>query len=202
MSDNPHSNVVALTGIYGSGKSTVASMLADFGAYVVKADDLAREAVMPGTPALKKIKEHFTDSVISPQGSLLRSKLAALIFNSAEKRSILEAITHPEIQRLAEDEFLAAQAGGAEVIVYDCPLLFESGLDELGFKKIILVVLDRDTCIERVLKRDSISREDALKRFSAQLPLERKMGKADIIIDNSSTLDSLRQTVQELYSSL
>ncbi len=202
MSTSWHQHAVALTGTIGSGKSTVAALFKKLGAYVVSADDLAREAVKKSSEGLKQVVELFGKEILTPDGELDRKKLGTIVFSDGEKRKKLEEITHPTIRRLAKEAYEVGFKKGYPLYVYDCPLLFEAKLDSMGFKKIVLIKADNKTCIERIMKRDGLSKEDAENRLRAQYPIEEKEKRADIIIDNSSTLQHLENEVKKLFDLL
>lgn len=202
MSTNWHAEAVALTGTIGSGKSTVAGILKSLGATVVSADELAREAVKPGSAELLQIAEKFGAQVLLPDGSLDRKKLGEIVFSDPAKRKALEAITHPVIKQLAAKAFEHAKVSGAKLIVYECPLLFEAKLEGEGFRKIVLVTAPAELCLSRMIKRDKLSESEAKKRIASQLPIEEKRLRSDIIIENSGSLDELKARVVRLYSEL
>lgn len=195
-------DVIAITGVSGSGKSEVVKLLAARGAYVVDADALAREVVLPGTAGLEQIRCVFGDSVLNPDGTLNRSALGKIIFGSPEQRAQLETILHPLIAAKAGALFSSSEAKRASVRVYDVPLLFEAGLHTQGFNKIIVVSAERETCISRIMARDNLSREAAEKRIFSQIPIEQKRAKADIVIANDGSREMLANQVDKIFESL
>ena len=202
MSTSWHSQAVTVTGSIGSGKSTVCSILKELGAAVISADELARKAVLPGSQALKEIVLTFGPEVLNPNGSLNRTKLAQIVFSESNKRKTLEKITHPVIKALAEKAFHSVKAQNPPLIVYDCPLLFETGLDKAGFKKIILVAADEEASLERIVARDHITEAEARARLASQMPLAEKRKGADIVIENSGTMEELREKVVVTFKEL
>ena len=190
--------VIGLTGGIGSGKSTVAKMLAEKGAVVVDADRLAREVVAPGQPAFEKIVETFGRGVLRPDGTLDRKALGEIVFRDPEARRRLEAITHPRIAERAQQELEAARSRGAPVAVYEAALLVEKGLGD-AFDGLVVVTTDPKTQVDRILARDGLSREEALARIAAQLPLEEKAKAATWVIDNSGSLAETRRQVDALW---
>ena len=194
--------VVVLTGSIGSGKSTVAGMLEQLGAVVVRADMLAREVVLPGTPALAEIVAEFGPDVLDESGELNRKKLAARVFASDSELLRLEEITHPRIRELSHGEFVRARAGGAPLIVYDCPLYFESGLEDAGFRCSVLVTATPEQCIARVMSRDGVDEQSVRARLAHQMSPEEKARLSTFVIENNSTLDELRGEVTELFKRL
>ena len=196
----PH--VVVLTGSIGSGKSTAAQILAQLGATVVSADSLARKAVEPESKTLKEIARVFGDQVINRDGSLNRSELAGIVFSSAEKLKILEDITHPQIRSLALEEFKSALGGNPKLLLYDCPLYFEANLDKLPFKASVLIAAEPDTCLKRAILRGGMSEEDIKKRMRQQIPISKKREKADYVIENSGSIEDLREKLKRLWDML
>lgn len=191
---------IALTGGIGSGKSTVARMLADRGAVVVDADAIAREIVEPGQPALAEIRDAFGSDVITGEGSLDRARLAEVVFADPEALARLNAITHPRIAQRSAD--LLASAPGDAVVVYDMPLLVEQGGDALrGWDRIVVVDAPDDLRLERVVAR-GLDREDARRRLAAQATREERLAVADVILDNSGDLAALESAVDGLWSEL
>lgn len=179
--------VIGLTGGIASGKSTVAEMLRRAGAEVLDADQVAREAVEPGMPALARIVEEFGPEVLTPDGRLDRPKLASIVFSDASRRERLNAIVHPAVRhrmRQAVEEWKSREpASRFGVLVI--PLLFESGLQEM-VDEVWLVAIDPENQVERLIARDRLTPEEAQKRLAAQWPLERKKALADRIIDNTA----------------
>lgn len=191
---------IALTGGIGSGKSTVARMLADRGAVVVDADAIAREIVEPGQPALAEIRDAFGSDVITGEGTLDRAKLAEVVFADAAALGQLNAIMHPRIAQRSAD--LLEAAPGDAVVVYDMPLLVEQGSDALrGWDRIVVVDAPDDLRLERVVTR-GLDREDARRRLAAQATREERLAVADVILDNSGDLAALESAVDGLWSEL
>ena len=202
MCPSPHQAVLAITGTMGSGKSTASTILAELGADVISADVLAREVVAPGSPALEEIQARFGSSILSESGELKRAALAEIVFSDHSALRDLEAITHPRIRELSTDRFKAALERGCSLIVYDCPLLFESKLESLGFKAILLIAAPEKTCIARICARDNISEDEARARLAAQLPIEYKRENSDIIIENDGSIEDLRNALVKVIEDL
>ena len=189
---------VGLTGGIGSGKSTVARLLAEHGALVIDADQIAREVVEPGQPALKEVAERFGPDVITTDGSLDRAALAAIVFADAAALADLNAITHPRIAvRTAQ---LIAAAPDDAVVVYDMPLLVENDLAE-GWDHVIVVEADREVRVRRLIER-GLDEADIEARMSRQASDEQRRAVADVVIDNSGDLDSLRAQVDHTWPHL
>ena len=197
MPEQWRKNVVAVTGTIGSGKSTVARMFADLGAYVVSADDLAREAVKRGSPGLKRITEAFGAHILTAKKTLNRRKLAAIVFTNPHERRRLEKIIHPIIRKLAKQKFIRAY-GRHPMLVYEVPLLFEARMNPRDFKAVIVVAASKETSIRRLMNNKRLSRTAAIARLGAQIPLEKKIKFADYVIRNTGSLTKLRSQVKQI----
>jgi dephospho-CoA kinase len=189
--------VLGLTGGIGSGKSMVAQMFAKLGAAVIDADQLAREVVEPGQPALQEIAATFGPDVLLPGGRLDRPKLAAIIFADPTERARLDAITHPRIRERMEEE-IAARRSGPGVLIVDIPLLYENDRTD-AVEKVIVVWVDPVTQLRRIRQRDGLSAESAHQRITAQMPLDSKRARADHVIDNSNGLPETQRQVEAVY---
>ena len=196
--------LIGLTGGIASGKSTVGKRLAELRAVVVDADQLAREVVEPGTPALADIARVFGPSVIAPDGSLNRPALGAIIFSDAAKREQLNAITHPAIWRRGNELFAEAEARDPDVvIVYDVPLLAEAAADRpMQFDRIVVVQADTETRINRLVELRGMSRDEAEGRLRAQASDDERLRIADVVIDSNGTLEHTREQVDSLWAEL
>jgi len=194
--------VMGVTGGIASGKTTVARMLAELGAPIIDFDILAREVVVPGQPAYQEIVEYFGDQIIGEDGNLDRKRLSGIVFQDPEKRQILEGMTHPRIfevfvrrlRQMAEED----TQGIVQAVI---PLLFEARLQPL-VHKILVVHVSPDTQIERLMKRDRISREEARRILDAQMPIDQKAAQADFVIHNEGNLDDTRKQVKALWDKL
>ncbi|MEA2593392.1 MAG: dephospho-CoA kinase [Actinomycetota bacterium] len=193
---------VGLTGGIGSGKSAVSERLAALGAVVLDGDKAARAVVEPGTPGLAKIAEAFGPQVLRPDGSLDRAKLAGIVFADDEARGKLNAITHPLIhEHIEAAEEAAVKAGGPDtIIVHDIPLLAE-GQRTAGFDVVIVVDVPAEVQVSRLAGR-GLPEDQARARMGAQATREQRLAIADIVIDNSGTLEALDRRVPEVWSDL
>ncbi|HET9050297.1 MAG TPA: dephospho-CoA kinase [Candidatus Dormibacteraeota bacterium] len=185
--------VIALTGGIATGKSTVAALLAGHGAAVVDADAIAREVVEPGQPALAQITAEFADA-LGPDGRLDRSALGAIVFAHAARRRRLEEILHPRITALMAERVAAAVADGAPLVVADVPLLYEGG-GQGGYDGVMVAWADADTQLERLMARDGLTRDAAVQRLAAQLPVDEKRARATWVVDNGGSPDATRAQV-------
>jgi dephospho-CoA kinase len=197
--------VVGLTGGIGTGKSTVARMLAALGAVVIDADAIVRELQAPGTPMLAELARAFGPEIVRPDGSLDRTRLGVIAFADAGARKRLGEITHPAVGREVLRRLEAARAAGAPLVVVDNPLLFEGrarGRRGDPAQETILVYAPAEMQIARQRTRDGVTREFALQRLAAQLPIEDKRALATFVIDNSGALADTERQVRALHAKL
>lgn len=194
--------VVVVTGGIGSGKSTVAGMFRELGAVVVSADAVAREVVQPGSPVLAQLVAEFGVEVILPDGTLDRRRLAEIVFGDPGRRKVLEQITHPAIRQRSRELFMAAAARCAPLIIYECPLFFETELAAMRWKHVVVVSAPLDAVKARVMRRDDVTPAEVEARLRSQLPPEEKLTRADTVIENSGSLEMLRSRVEEVYHEL
>jgi dephospho-CoA kinase len=197
------SKIVALTGGIGSGKSLIAGFFQSWGAAVVDADILAREVAAPGSPGLAAVQQAFpAEHLILADGSLNRSKLAALIFSDESSRRRLEGILHPRIRQLWLQRLAELQKLQPPMIVYVVPLYFESAHSMEEIEKVILVTAPDDIKVARIMARDGFSQQAAELRLKAQLPDSEKIDKSDYVIYNSSTVEAARERAQQVFAAL
>jgi len=189
-----------LTGNIGSGKSTVARMLAAGGVPVIDADLVAREVVEPGRPALREIASRFP-GVLRRDGSLDRKALAARVFADAGERAALNAIVHPRIAEEVATRMAALADAGARVAVYEAALIVENGLQQ-DLDGLILVTAPPEAQIARMRLRDGASESEARARIASQLPEEEKARHATVVIDNSGSEADLSVQVERLIARL
>jgi len=192
-------NVIIVTGTIGSGKSTVTSLFKRDGAFCASADEFARKVVEPGSEGLDKVKEAFGATVVTQEGRLDRQVLGRIVFTDPGKRALLEEILHPLIgevtKRTFEDALLQKQH---DLYLYECPLFFETELHKTRFKHVIVVTASREVSIARIMRRDGLSPEEAERRITAQLSPEEKAARADIVIDNSGSLEDLEKAYHKV----
>lgn len=193
---------VGLTGSIAVGKSFVCGVLRELGAAVLDADQTSREVVAPGTEGLEAIVRQFGDGILLPDGSLDRAKLGAAVFGDESKRLKLNAIVHPLVMA-AQDEWLREQErrdpDGTAVI--DAALMIESG-GYRRFDKIVVVWCDERTQVARLMARNGLSEEEALKRIRSQMPQSEKKSHADYLIDTTGGFDEARARTEEVFREL
>lgn len=190
---------IGLTGGIATGKSTVSAMLVERGANLIDADQIAREVVLPGSPVLSEVAERFGQAVLLETGELNRKKLGEIIFNDGQARHDLGAILHPPIRSIMMERMLAyEQDEPHRLVVVDVPLLFESELEHL-FSSVMLVYVPEATQLSRLMERDKLDREQALARLASQMSIEDKRERADIIIDNSGTLQHTEAQIDQFW---
>jgi dephospho-CoA kinase len=194
--------LVGLTGGVATGKSTVAKIFKRCGAVVIDADELARRVVEPGKPAWRDIVKLFGKIVFNPDRSLDRQALGSIVFRNRAKLRQLEHIIHPRVAR--EQQGLVrriAKHNPRAVVIYEVPLLFEAGVDK-RVDQTIVVTADRETQISRLKKRNGLSRTEALRRISNQMPLAKKIQRADHVLNGTLPRLSLRRHVGQLFKNL
>ncbi|WP_156227915.1 dephospho-CoA kinase [Corynebacterium comes] len=188
---------VGLTGGIGSGKSTVTGLLIERGIPVVDADQIARDIVEPGQPALAELAEAFGEDILRPDGSLDRAGLAARAFVDAEHTALLNSITHPRIAAETARRFTAAEAAGEPAVVYDMPLLVDKGLDR-GMDLVVVVDVDVEERVRRLVAGRGLAEDDVRRRIAAQVSDDVRRAAADVLIDNNGSLEDLPAQVDAL----
>ena len=191
--------VIGLTGGIATGKSSIAQFFRERGVPVIDADQLAREAVLPGTPALEQIISLFGREVVAHDDALDRKRLGTLIFSDPEKRRHLEGILHPEIRKLAEDRIAQAAATGHKRLIYMAPLLIEAGATN-RVDTVWVVTVRPEIQLERLMMRDRISLEQAQRVIDSQMPLSEKERYGSVIIDNSGTEAETRKILETIWA--
>ncbi len=196
--------VIGLTGGIASGKSLVASVFRSLGAIVLSADEIARRVEAPGTEAFQEIVHTFGSAMVRADGSLDRKRLAELIFRDPSARARLNAITHPHIRQALNAEIdRLCTAGIKGVVVVEIPLLLDTAPRDLfPLDGVIVVAVDAETQIARLMARDGLTQEDVLQRLQAQRPLAEKVAEADWVIDNTGPAVQTRRQVEDLWERL
>ena len=193
--------VFGLTGGIGSGKSPVARLFRKEGIPVVDADRISREVTLSGKPAHAAIVRSFGTGILLPDGRIDRKKLGAIVFADPGKRAELEAITHPRIMEGIREAVSALAAAGHAIAIVEAALIHEKGRQGL-FEAVIGVGCDREMQVERLMRRDGISRQEALRILSAQMDPGEKTRASDYVIDNSGDLATTRARVRALARKL
>ncbi len=189
---------VGLSGGVGSGKSTVAALLAEHGAVLIDADAVAREVVEPGTPGFEAVVAHFGDGVVA-DGRLDRAALAQIVFNDADQRAALNAIVHPLVASRTHELMQAAPAEA--VVVYDVPLLYESNPTGRDFDVVVMVEASQPTRLRRLAGR-GMSEADARARMASQATDEQRRSIADEVVRNDGNRDELAAVIDALWRRL
>lgn len=190
--------IVGLTGGIASGKSTVSSLFKEFGIKIVDAD-LTAKKISERAEVIDEIVKVFGREILSDEGNIDRAKLKEIVFSDKSKLSQLNGIIHPKVRE--EFKKIKENASKNDIIIFDVPLLFETGMDKIC-DTVVLVYVNREMQIKRMLERDGISRELAEKIIDAQMSLEEKINKSEIHIENNGTLDELREKVKDVYKVL
>jgi dephospho-CoA kinase len=191
--------LVGLTGGIGSGKSTVSGMLAERGAEVIDADHIAREVVMPCTPAWCKIRDHFGPGVIFPDGQIDRQALADIVFGDPTKLALLNEITHPAIFERIADRLEAAHDRDV-IVVLDAALLIETDLAQ-RVDVLLVTHSPKEVRVQRLAAK-GMAAEQANSRIAAQLSSKERLARADLVIDNSGSLEDLARQVDDAWKEL
>ena len=194
--------IVGLTGGVASGKTAVSQVLKEEGAYIIDADQLARELVQPHKPAWNELIRAFGQEILREDGSIHRKKLAEKVFADPEQRKLLNQILHPRIRK--EMDRRAKEIGQKDpeaIVMIDAPLIVELG-DHREMDKLIVVTSTQTQQIERLKDRDGTSPEEALRIVSSQMPLEEKLKFADFVIRNEGSLEETRKRTKEVFKEL
>ena len=194
--------LIALTGGIASGKSTIARRLQEHGAVIVDADQIARDVQAPGTPVLDAIAVEFGDEVIAAEGSLDRAALGARVFGDAEALQRLNGIVHPAVRAESARRFAAANAADADAVdVYDVPLLVEARVDD-PWDRIVVAHAPAEERLRRLVELRGMEPQAAQDRIDAQVPDEKRLAIADIVIDTSGTLEHTIEQTDAVWKQL
>ena len=189
--------VIGITGGIASGKSTVSPFISSLGCTVVDADVASRKVMEPGEEAYQQVKDAFGESVFKEDGNLNRETLGAIIFHNKEKRQLLNSIVHPAVRKWMNTQQEEAFARGEEVVFVDIPLLFESKLTST-VNRTLLVYVDDDVQLARLMERNDFSKEEALARIQSQMPLVEKKKLADEVINNNGTIEDTKKQLLDI----
>ena len=190
--------VVGLTGGIGSGKSTVARLFGELGVHWVDADDVAREVVEPGTPALARIAEHFGGGILTGDGTLDRGRLRQIVFETPEERSWLEHLLHPIIREELKRQ-LQAPGQNMPYVMLVSPLLLETNQHEL-VDQVVVIDVPVEEQIRRTMARDTNARDQVERIIAAQMPREQRIARADAILANNCPIAEVERRVHELHN--
>ena len=194
--------IIGLTGGIASGKSTVSRALQDLGAIIIDADEVAHAIIEPGKPAWEDIVEHFGTEVLNPDQTIDREKLGAIVFNDPARLQVLNQITHPRVGEQFKQMIKNIKSQQSDAVLFiEVPLLYETHMDRIC-DEVWVVWVDEETQIQRLMKRDGLSREDALKRIDAQMSLDEKAKRADVVIDNSFSIEETIETATKYYNNI
>lgn len=193
--------IIGLTGSMASGKSTVSAMLREYGFYVVDADEEAH-AVLELPAVRRELAELFGEDILDENGAVVRARLAEKAFASAEETAKLNAVTHPAVIETMLEKAEEFSLEYPEIpVVFDVPLLFESGMDKLC-DRVVTVAADDEVRYLRIMLRDGLTRTEASRRVARQMPQEEKIARSDEVIFNNGTLTELRREVTRALTEL
>ncbi|GIN91790.1 dephospho-CoA kinase [Siminovitchia terrae] len=189
--------IVGLTGGIASGKSTVSKLLEERGFAIVDADIAARKVVEPEEKAYREIVETFGNEILLEDGSLDRARLGSIVFQNEEERKKLNGIVHPAVRKKMKDWQAEAVEAGKQTVILDIPLLYESKLTHL-VEKTIVVFVNKETQLERLMERNAFTEEEAISRIASQMPLQEKVKMADAVIDNNGSMEETERQLEQL----
>ncbi len=201
MKQNRDSIVLGVTGGIGSGKSTVSSILKEFGAFIIDADVISREVVMPGEKALLELTEAFGVDILDEWGQLKRKKLAEVVFNNKERLGIINGIVHKYVAQRIEDRVREQLLKKTGIIVIDAPIPIKTGFLDLC-DRVWTVYAPQELRIERVMERNGMTMEEAVARINSQIPDEDYLSIADTVINNDGGFSQLREEVKARLNKL
>ncbi len=194
--------IIGLTGGIASGKSTVSRAMRDLGAIVIDADEVAHTIMEPGKPAWEDIIEHFGSGVLNTDQTIDREKLGAIVFNNPERLQALNQITHPRVAEQFKQMITTLRVEKSDAVLFmEVPLLYETHLERIC-DEVWVVWVDEETQIQRLMKRDGLSREDALKRIDAQMALDEKARRAEFVIDNRFSIEETIASATRYYNNI
>jgi len=193
--------VIGLTGGIGSGKSTVSQLLAGLGAPIIDADKIGHEVFKPNTEAWREVVAAFGKQIITANSTIDRKKLGTIVFGNPEARARLNQIMHPRIYDVVKAQLEEYQRQGAAVVVLEAPLLLEAGWTSL-VDEVWVTIASEDTVLKRLRERTGLSELESRTRIRSQLPTEKRIRQADVVIDTDCNLDELKAKVRELWQRL
>ncbi|MBN2830929.1 MAG: dephospho-CoA kinase [Candidatus Omnitrophica bacterium] len=190
--------IVGITGIFGSGKSTVSKIFKSYGSKIIDADKIAHKYLARGTKTYKEIVGFFGSNILKGKREIDRVKLGRIVFGNKKLLSKLNSIIHPRVISEIRDRIKQSRHG---VVVLDVPLLLEAGLKRL-VDDLIVVIIDRDELIRRLVNKTALRRSEILKRIRSQIPLRKKKRVADFIIDNSKTIRETKKQIKRIIGKI
>ena len=190
---------IGLTGGIGTGKSLVSNLLNDLGATIVNADLLGHEAYLPDTVGFDMVVDAFGDQIVGEDGTVDRKKLGPIVFSSPQNMSKLNAIMHPLIRDMIQSQLEEYSSNGTDVVVVEAAVLIEASWQDL-FDEVWVVTSDKETVIERLKDRNSLSREDAIARIESQMSNDERVGHSNVVISNDGTTDELADDVEHIWN--
>jgi dephospho-CoA kinase len=190
---------VAVTGGAGSGKTSVCNRLKALGVKVISADEMAREAVAPGSTAFKKIVQYFGKTVLLSDGTLNRKILRRMITDDDDDRIAMERFIHHEIANLILKNVVCAEKEGCRIVVIEVPLLFELDMKE-KFDWVVVVSADKELRVKRLMERDQTSRDEAMNLINVQMTDKEKIDRADYVVRNEGSMEKLLESVDILFN--
>ena len=193
--------VIGLTGGIGSGKSTVSQFLAELGATIIDADKIGHETFKPETEAWREVVAAFDQQIVAANGTIDRKKLGTIVFSNSEARARLNQIMHPRIYEMVKVQLAEYQRQGVSVVVLEAPLLVEAGWTSL-VDEVWVTTASEDTVLKRLRERTGLSEVESQTRIRAQLPTEKRIKEADVVIDTDCNLDELKAKIGELWRGL
>ncbi|MGE6611356.1 dephospho-CoA kinase [Peribacillus sp. NPDC076916] len=189
--------IIGITGGIASGKSTVSLYLQELGFTIVDADLASRAVVEPGEEAYHQVVKAFGEDILLPDGGIDRVKLGSIIFNDQEKRLLLNGIVHPAVRKWMRLKTEEALSSGEETVFMDIPLLFESKLTFM-VEKTLLIYVDEQVQLQRLMNRNGLSETEALARINSQMPLADKKALADAVVDNNGDINETKRQVKSI----
>lgn len=200
----PNLHIIALTGSIGSGKSTAAEIFRELGVVVIDADELAREVVAIGTPALAEIRREFGEKMVDHTGALNRANLRTIVFKDHTSREKLERIVHPKVRNAYHHRLsvLNQQAKSKQLVLYVVPLLFETKNKRPEISTVVVITAPKELCISRAAKRDQLSEDEVKKIYDSQITAEERERRADFVIQNAGGREELRSAIEGLLRGL
>jgi dephospho-CoA kinase len=199
MSGRKNMRRIGLTGSIASGKSCVSQFFARKGVAVIDADILSRKVVEVGSEGLRAITEHFGQDILLADGQLNRRALGAIVFQDEAKRRWLNALLHPMIAAMAEEQMREREIAGDGIAIFDAALLFESGWERM-VDETVLICCEDELRLRRLMQRDQLSESEARDRMNSQMPQEEKRQRADVVIDNSGAWEQTKRELETLLS--